>query len=95
MTTADQHKEVLKELKEIKAMYKALDDRLRIVEAANLAEAAYRAALKQVRVDDKEKLEEQTSKAWLRILKEVYPILVILTAILYFYASTHGIKING
>jgi hypothetical protein len=89
--TAPQYKEVLKELKEIKAMYVDLDGRMSVQEQWKIAEDAYKAALSQVYNENKEKTDEQVSKAWLRVLKEVYPILAILGAILYAVAASKGI----
>lgn len=93
--TASQYKEVLKELKAIKDMQLAQENRLANIEQWKIAEDAYRAALKQVRGDEKQrkkdKQDDEVSKAWLKVLKEIYPILLTIGAILYFYASSHGI----
>jgi hypothetical protein len=86
--------DLLKEIKEIKAMYADLDGRMNLQEAWKRDEDAYDKALSRVYTENKDKTADQVSKAWLKVLKEVYPILVVITAILYFYASTHGIKVT-
>jgi hypothetical protein len=78
-------------LQEIKNM----SNRLVAIEQWKLAEDAYKAALLQVRAEDREtktnRLKSDEGKAWLNILKQAGIILGIVAAILYAYAAQRGI----
>lgn len=84
--------DVLAEVKEIKQMQVAQGKDIETALAWQRAEDAYRAALAKVRQEDRQATQDATSKAWLKVVKELYPILVIVAAILYAYAQAHGVK---
>jgi hypothetical protein len=84
-------KEIRDDIKVVKNMQLAQGQDIEGLKKWKIAEDAYRAALLQVRNEEKEKLAETAQKAWIKILKEVYPIIGILGAILYAYANSKGI----
>lgn len=87
-TASDLSKKLDASLAEMKAMRTDVNALMQW----KLQEDAYRAALKRVRDEERESTQEQTSVAWLKVIKQLYPILAILAAILYAYAQTRGIK---
>lgn len=88
--------DLLKEFKVIKDMQIAQAKDINILMQAKVAEDAYRAALKQVKDDEETakytNLRDGELKKRTEILKQIGIIAGIIIAILYAYASTHGIK---
>lgn len=83
--------DILKEVKEVRKMQEAQADDIRSLKLWKQAEDAYKAALLQVRADEKTKNQDEASKQWLKILREIYPIIGILGALLYAVAASRGI----
>lgn len=82
---------LLKEIKEVQATLLDHNTRLNGLEYKNMMVEAHEAALKQVRQEERESIQAETGKAWLKVIKELYPILAVLGLIIYAYAHSHGI----
>lgn len=81
--------------KEIMKEVKGVGERLLILEDWKRNEDAYRAALAQVKADEKESKGEaradDMAQQWKGILKQAGIVLGLIAAILYAYAATKGI----
>lgn len=83
--------DILREIRQVKKMQTTQGKDIEQLTAWQQAEDAYRKALGIVRQEQKDKLNEQATKMWIKVLKEVYPIIGILGAIIYAYANSKGI----
>lgn len=88
--------DLLTELKAVKDMQAVQGKDISTLMNWKVAEDAYRAALKQVKVDEEDakftSLRDGELKKRTEILKQIGIIAAIIIAILYAYAATHGIK---
>lgn len=82
--------------KELAKEVKSLHERLLPLEDWKRSEDAYRAALAQVKAEEKESKgearAEDMAKQWKGILKQAGIVLGLVAAILYAYAASKGIS---
>lgn len=75
---------------------KAIDNRVLTLEDWKRDEDAYRAAVARVKAEEatdrNRRASDSETKKRTEIMKQVGIILALITAILYAYASTHGVK---
>lgn len=88
--------DLMKEIREVKSMQTSQGDRISTLELWKVSEDAYRAALARVKDEEEDnkfrKLRDGELSKRSEVLKQVGIILGLITAILYAYLSTKGIR---
>jgi hypothetical protein len=88
--------DILKAVKQLKDMQVAQAKDIGILMNWKIAEDAYRAALAKVKSDDEQSkyqgLRDNELKKRTELIKQAGIVVALIIAILYAYATTHGVK---